>query len=185
MQDLTACNNEGDNFICTPCPDGYTGFGDVTLYAPFSPGDLFISSDLGNWEQMRFACIKGGGDLVSLHTPVQQEQAGALCGTTGADHCYIGLQLEPLQEPPQGWTWTDETPFDYSAWGPYEGQSGDETKVVMALVANWEWADWLQGEATFPGVCLKTERTNGCRDIDECATTNGGCGVPPHPKHGC
>ncbi|XP_030609756.1 uncharacterized protein LOC115797337 isoform X2 [Archocentrus centrarchus] len=64
-----------------------------------------------SWSDAKFVCSQSGGDLVSIHTPEDQQFVAQVANT--AAPVWLGGYQEQQNGP---WFWTDGTPFRISSW---------------------------------------------------------------------
>ena len=75
-----------------------------------------------SWHAARDTCRERGGDLASIHSAAENDEAYALAG--GRD-VWLGLNGEEREDV---WVWSDGSPMDHDGWAPSEPNNygGDE-----------------------------------------------------------
>ena len=89
-----------------------------------SSGSTFIfHAERKSWHAARDACRAAGGDLASIHSAAENDEAYAL-GLNGEER-WLGLNGEEREDV---WVWSDGSPMDYDGWAPGEPNNygGDE-----------------------------------------------------------
>ena len=91
------------------------------------------------WEEAWLDCQEQGGDLASVHSEQTQEwlvdSVYELQAESG--NWWIGLHD---QEEEGVWVWTDETPFDFDAWG--DGEPNNAGAEDCTHFAHWSGGQW-------------------------------------------
>jgi hypothetical protein len=103
--------------------------------------DAFVVTSATNWYPAQILAESLGGTLASIHSPAQNEFIRANIAIA-LGHLWIG----GTDRDNEGhFSWTDGSPFNYSAWAPGEpnnaGITANEDYIEMGNPFNGEWND--------------------------------------------
>jgi len=116
----------------------------------------------GTYDEVKEACVEGGGKIASINSNAETRTAAAVCDAGVGEWCYIGMVRDAGGEN-NYFYWDDGHEVVYSAFQIGEPKlSGPETKVVMNHEGT-DWNDWGTGTDKFKGVCKKLTTAPVCQ----------------------
>ncbi|KAH7694687.1 lactose-binding lectin l-2-like protein, partial [Aphelenchoides avenae] len=103
-----------------------------------------------SWQRARESCIAKGGNLVSIHSAVEQALAYALglgAGVSGGSFGSSGIWIGLNRSSPAGtpWRWSDRSPNNFTHWAPVQPDNygGQEfCAVLLTHSAQGHWNDY-------------------------------------------
>ena len=122
-----------------------------------------------SWHAARDTCRERSGDLASIHSAAENDEAYAL--SQGQD-VWLGLNGEEHEDV---WVWSDGSPMDYEHWAPGEPNNygGDEdcggywSGRAMASPEKPKGWDSIGGKAScsaeYPFICRGKKGTGRCK----------------------
>uniref|UniRef100_A0A2K6NU85 Fc epsilon receptor II n=1 Tax=Rhinopithecus roxellana TaxID=61622 RepID=A0A2K6NU85_RHIRO len=113
-----------NGFVCNMCPEKWINFQRKCYY--FGKGTK-------QWLHARYACEDMEGQLVSIHSPEEQDFLTKHASHTGS---WIGLRNLNLKGE---FIWVDGSPMDYSNWAPGEPTSQSQGKDCVMMRGSSHW----------------------------------------------
>ena len=114
---------------CTPCDPGWDVFGDHCY---------FYSTDKESWNDAEEFCQEEGGHLASVNTPAIQEYVKYELKRRSMDSAWFGgndIEEEGV------WKWTDNTPWEFTSWGPTQPSNAGGNQDCLQYDMEWKWDD--------------------------------------------
>ncbi|XP_065392223.1 low affinity immunoglobulin epsilon Fc receptor isoform X3 [Macaca fascicularis] len=113
-----------NGFVCNTCPEKWINFQRKCYY--FGKGTK-------QWLHARYACEDMEGQLVSIHSPEEQDFL-----TKHASHTISWIGLRNLNLKGE-FIWVDGSPVDYSNWAPGEPASQSHGKDCVMMRGSSHW----------------------------------------------
>ena len=113
-----------------------------------------FAAPVGTRSEVRKFCQDQGGDLVSLHSRDEAQEAARLCDPKWT--CHIGLQVHSSGS---GWEWVDGSPVDYTAWATGEPVAGGKIGFVIGRggrVGKFKTPNECKKDCYRKGICKKS-----------------------------
>ncbi|KAF7653995.1 hypothetical protein LDENG_00075190, partial [Lucifuga dentata] len=109
-------------------------------------------SEKKSWEAAHEDCLARGSDLVSIHSPEEEE----FLSTYSRDSAkWIGLKHNPTEG---GYSWSDGTPLSHTNWGPGEPNNHEDREDCVEMVSNkngtHSWWNDLNCDAHQDWICM-------------------------------
>jgi hypothetical protein len=157
------CDDESDaihpdadekcDFVDDDC-NGVLDDGPACPACPSQPvmggGTLGFCVNPKTFQEAEADCVAQGGHLVSLHDQALHDLVNTYAFQVADDQWWVGLNDIASEG---AFTWTDGTPFDYTAWAG--GEPNDANNEDCAHLANWAGGGWndIQCSAELRYIC--------------------------------
>uniref|UniRef100_A0A8C8VHM8 Mannose receptor C type 2 n=1 Tax=Pelusios castaneus TaxID=367368 RepID=A0A8C8VHM8_9SAUR len=137
-------------------------------WQPFQSNCYRLVGEKKSWQDGKKSCLRGGGDLVSIHTLSELEFVTKQI-KQDVEELWIGLNDLKLQ---MNFEWSDGTPVKFTYWHPFEPNnfrdSLEDCVTIWGPEGRWNDSPCNQ---TLPSVCKKPgrvsqrgeEEDHGCR----------------------
>ncbi|XP_036401571.1 secretory phospholipase A2 receptor [Megalops cyprinoides] len=148
------------------------------------------------WETVAFACKIMGGDLVSIHSPVEQNfiRDRTQRVSQGSVEWWIGLSLDTID---QEFRWTDESPLDFQRWAGGNSYHPPGKSSACAYMSSLS-GEWSAGQCSDRRGYVCKRKTVSVMEIPREPHLIGGCPekwlyfghkclllhLPKHPSNG-
>jgi hypothetical protein len=164
-----SCDSKNGKCTTKPVPAAGAPVCDGTVYA----GSCYKATKVELlWNVAQSACIKWGGNLVSIGSSAEQTQVTAIalktCGNDKEDFAWIGLSDTAKHDT---WVWVDGTPFVYKNWDKGEPSNTPPGEEKVQMHPGGKWNDQV---AKAGSKCYICERLAAklCDDGDACTSSD-------------
>uniref|UniRef100_K7FQV1 C-type mannose receptor 2 n=1 Tax=Pelodiscus sinensis TaxID=13735 RepID=K7FQV1_PELSI len=128
-------------------------------WQPFQSSCYRLVGEKKSWQDAKKTCLRGGGDLVSIHTLSELEFVTKhIKGFEDVEELWIGLNDLKLQ---MNFEWSDGTPVRFTYWHPFEPNnfrdSMEDCVTIWGPEGRWNDSPCNQ---TLPSICKKPGRVS-------------------------
>nr|XP_025041736.1 C-type mannose receptor 2 [Pelodiscus sinensis] len=126
-------------------------------WQPFQSSCYRLVGEKKSWQDAKKTCLRGGGDLVSIHTLSELEFVTKHI-KQDVEELWIGLNDLKLQ---MNFEWSDGTPVRFTYWHPFEPNnfrdSMEDCVTIWGPEGRWNDSPCNQ---TLPSICKKPGRVS-------------------------
>jgi len=119
-------------------PDWLYSDGKDCFYVEFG----INTDETRSWIEAQYSCTQRRGDLASFHSKEEIDQFIQQISGRSSHNLYIGLQSNGFE----GWTWSDNSAYQYSNWGNGEpnGLTGEDCVEMYPWDGTWNDVSCLE-----------------------------------------
>uniref|UniRef100_A0A8D0H0A0 Mannose receptor C-type 2 n=1 Tax=Sphenodon punctatus TaxID=8508 RepID=A0A8D0H0A0_SPHPU len=133
-------------------------------WQPFQSNCYRLIGEKKSWQDAKKTCLRGGGDLVSIHTLSELEFITKQIKQE-VEELWIGLNDVKLQ---MNFEWSDGTPVRFTYWHPFEPNnfrdSLEDCVTIWGPEGRWNDSPCNQ---TLPSICKKPGRVSQGREEED------------------